>query len=451
MKTQIKRYKMIAMIFLVIFTYSFESCDKYGFDSGGLSNKANDESSAVAVGWYELQLKMTLTANPAISPLVANRTFGFIGIGLYESVKPGIKNSISLSEKLYQMPPMPEKENNNGYSWGVSANAALAKLVASFYPPAVVSANQQRIDSLEAAYNDLLKPKMKSAVFNRSQAFGRSVADAIIAWAQTDNSNLSNAGYTLPVFPGSWVPTPPAFANALSPFFESTRPFLEQNLEAISPPFIHDYSEVLGSDFYKMGKDLYDQSKALTTEQKNIALYWNDVGVGIGYLPPGHSVSILTQIVKNEKISLGEAAMAYAKTGIALHDAIIACWKSKFMHNLLRPVSYIQKVIDPSWTPTIITPPFPEYPAAHAFITAAFMQTMTGLFGDNYSFTDNTYQTKYGGPRTYSSFNAAAEECGMSRYYGGIHYLPSIEDGLELGKEIGLNVNSIQLTRNGDR
>ena len=112
---------------------------------------------------------------------------------------------------------------------------------------------------------------------------------------------------------------------------------------------------------------------------------------------------------------------------------------------MLRPVTYIKKVIDPAWTPLITTPPHPEYPEAHAFLTQAFMQTMTGIFGENYSFTDNTYGAKYGGPRTFASFNTAAEECGMSRNYGGIHYPPSIAAGLLLGKQIGEGVNNLQL------
>jgi hypothetical protein len=101
--------------------------------------------------------------------------------------------------------------------------------------------------------------------------------------------------------------------------------------------------------------------------------------------------------------------------------------------------------MDPIWTPLIGTPPHPEYPAAHAFLTQAFMQTMTGLFGENFPFTDHTHGSKYGGPRRFSSFNAAAEECGMSRSYGGIHYPPSIDAGLKLGKQIGQAVNELKL------
>jgi hypothetical protein len=115
----------------------------------------------------------------------------------------------------------------------VSAYAALAKLITSFYPTAIITSNKNRIDSLEAKFNDALRPRVSSSVFARSQAFGYAIADAVIAWSQSDNSNLGNSGYVPPVFPGAWQPTPPAFANGICPCFGNTRPFLAQNLQAI--------------------------------------------------------------------------------------------------------------------------------------------------------------------------------------------------------------------------
>ena len=450
MKNQVHWHQKFAMLFLVTFSLFFSGCEKDIFDNGeggSPPDKASRANSAVATGWYDLQLQMIIKANPGLNPILLTRAWGYIGTGLYESVRPGIRNSVSLSQKLYQMPVMPAPEKNKGYSWEVSANATMARLIGFFYPAAVVTSNQQRIDSLEAFFNEAHRPGVESAVFLRSREFGHAIADAIIAWSKTDNSNLTNTGYVPPVFPGAWEPTPPANANGLCPFFGNTRPFLQKHLQVIAPPFPHAYSEDQNSEFYKMQKGMCDVSQSLTEAQRNIALYWNDVGVGVGYSPPGHSVSILTQIIKQKKLDLGKAAIAYAKTGIALMDASVAGFKSKYTYNMLRPVTYIKRVIDPAWNPLITTPPHPEYPAAHAFLTQAFMQTMTGIFGENFSFTDNTYGLKYGGPRTFPSFNAAAEECGLSRNYGGIHYPPSIAAGLQLGKQIGQGVNDLELVR----
>jgi len=407
-------------------------------------------SNDIAVKWYRMQLKIILKANPAISPLVLNRAFGYIGIGLYESVRGGIHHSVSLSDKLYQMPATPSAQPNKPYSWGAVANAALARLVSKFYPDAVVTANKTSLDSLEASINAELQLIIPGNVFLNSQAHGRTVADAIQAWSTSDNSNFSNAGYVPPSTPGSWAPAPPANALSLSPYFGNTRPLLAPDVQLVAPPFPIPYSVDPSSDYYKMQKALYDQSLTLTDEQKNIALYWNDVGVGAGYTPPGHAISILTQQLERRKCDLPMAAVAYALGGIALYDAAVVCWKSKYLYTANRPVTYIRLVVDPAWLPLIGTPPHPEYPAAHALVTGAFMRTLSGLFGDHYSFTDNTYGAKFGGPRSYSSFDAAAAECGQARYYGGIHQLPSIATGLKYGRQIGDMVNSISLRNTGN-
>lgn len=441
----------ISMMLLIAIIFHLSGCKEDTPVEVAQVNKASlqadSESGSLVTDWYTLQLDIIRKSDPSIPNGVIIRAFGYTGMGLYEAVRPGIEKSVSLSDLINQMPPMPQSEEDSNYSWPISANAAVAKLVAYFYPPAVVALNKSRLDSIENANNDQLKENLDAEVFSRSQAFGRSIADAIIAWSTTDNAVLSNTGYVPPVFPGAWVPTPPLFANAATPYYGNTRPLLQENLQSVSPPLGIEYSEEKGCDFYNMVKDIYDLSKNMTEDQRNAALFWNDLGVGIGVSPAGHAVSILIQVLEKKNCNLETAAIAFAKTGMAQYDALIVCWKSKYTYNLLRPVSYIQKVIDPSWMPLIPTPPHPEYPGAHSFITGAFMRTMTGLFGENYAFTDYTYGSRFGGPRTYSSFDAIAEETGESRRYGGIHYTPSTIAGLKYGREVGSRINDLQLKK----
>ena len=236
------------------------------------------EKSDVAIEWYKLQLHIILNANPPISPSIVSRIFAYEGIGLYESARCRIRNSVSLSNSLYQMPAMPSKENNRGYSQSISANATLASLVRSLYPN-LTDPNKTSIDSLENAFNEMSKPDMQSEVFKRSQSFGLAIAGAVFNWSKTDNDNQSNVGYVPPVFDGAWVPTPPALASAAAPYLGSARPLLQSDVAGVAPPPAFAYSEAVGSDFYNMVKDIYDVSQALTPEQKNIALFWNDVGV----------------------------------------------------------------------------------------------------------------------------------------------------------------------------
>ena len=402
--------------------------------------KAMHESADVAIDWYKLQLRFLLERNSTLN----GAYFGYLGIGLYESVRYGIKNSVSLSTKLHQMPEMPARENNNGYTWGLSANAAMAAMVRSFNI-GLTAANQASIDSLENAYNEKLSTDGDTESFKRSQAFGRSIAAAIYAWYLTDNLNLSNAGYVPPVFPGAWVPTPPAFGPPINTYVGTGRTFLSADQNIVAPAFPASYSEAVNSDFYNIVKMDYDVSKTLTTDQKNIALFWVDQGNGIGYTPNGHELALTTEALEQTHASLGVAAEAYAKVTIAERDAIIVVFKSKYVYNLLRPVTYIRKVIDPTWLPFIPTPSHPEYPAAHSLITGAAMQALERVLGANIPVTDHTYDFRGYPSRTYASITDAGAEAGISRLYGGIHYLPSINTGLSMGRDIGNRVGDIKL------
>jgi hypothetical protein len=449
--TNLSTAKWLLPLSIALFT--FISCQKEHQDD--LSNeaqnntvsstpKAEHESAAVATDWYRLQTRILLERNSALNTTLY---WGYMGIGLYEAVRPGIKGAVSFSGKLYKkMPIMPEPENNQGYSWELSANAALASMVRSFFT-GLTPANIASIDSLEAAYNEKLRPAEGSTVFDRSQAYGRSIATAMYNWSLTDDLNTSNIGYTLPApFPGSWQPTPPAFqAIPINPFVKNATPFLVEDLTAISPKFPLAYSETPGSPFYNMVKQVYDVNKALSPEQRAIALFWVDQGNGIGYTPPGHDFLFITQAIEQSHASLATAAEAYAKAGIANREGTIVTFRSKYDNFLVRPVTYIQKVIEPGWLPVFPTPPHPEYPAAHAMVTGTVMQAVERVLGPNITVTDHSYDFRGFEPMKFSSVFNYAEMAGISRNYGGIHYLISINTGLQMAKEIGNRIGDIKL------
>jgi len=434
--------KILSLLLVATAAVFIDGCTKHDvFNGDDLSSHSKKDEAQVATDWYRLQLRILLERNAALNGI----HFGYIGIGLYESTRFGTKNSVSLSKKLYQMPEMPAKENNNGYNWEVSANAAMASMVRSFYA-GLTPANMASIDSLENAYNQRLKPGTPSANFERSQSFGRKIATAVYNWYLTDNVNGSNVGYILPVFAGAWIPTPPAFANPVNPYLGSARLFVAANQSTVAAAFPAPYSEITGSEFYKVVKSVYDVSQTLTTQQKDIAMFWIDQGNGIGYTPPGHDMFVITQALEQTGASLATAAEVYAKAGIAERDATIVCFKSKYVYNLIRPVSYIRKLIDPNWLPFIVTPPHPEYPAAHAYITGSVMQACSKVMGTSVKITDHSYDFRGWAPRSFHSLFQAAEEAGISRFYGGIHYLPSISIGLSMAKDLGNTVGAIKLT-----
>lgn len=140
---------------------------------------------------------------------------------------------------------------------------------------------------------------------------------------------------------------------------------------------------------------------------------------------------------KKMEWSLSKTAYAHTMVAITMADAFIACWSSKYKYNRVRPETAIKKLISRTWTPLLQTPPFPEYTSGHSVISAAAATVLTHLFGNHFSFTDDT-ETEFGLPlRKFDSFTDAAKEAAISRLYGGIHFRDSIENGAKEGEQVG--------------
>jgi hypothetical protein len=405
---------------------------------------ASDESADVVYQWYKFISKTQLVTAPPPVTLFNYRAFGYIGVGLYESVRPGIRGGLSLSTKLYQMPHMPDAEYGQTYYWSGAANAALASMFKQFLS-GLTEANKASIDSLENANNNRFKLSISDAVLTRSQAYGRAIATAIYNWSTTDNFNLSSAGYQLPVFPGAYELTPPAFSSPVGPFLKDSRPFLTYTLTSGAPPPPVPYSEDPSSDFYKQAKEVYDIGKNLTAEEKLIADWWANVGgPGVGLASAHHDLGIITGLLEKKAAKLAQAAVIYAKTGIAMKDAPITVWRTKFQYNLLRPITYIRKHIDANWSSYLITPPYPDYLSGLVGIYAPEIQVLIREFGD-IPVTDDSYTWRGAAPRQFSSLSKMVEEAGQSRVYGGIHYSFTQIATIEKGKEIGNLIADINL------
>jgi len=406
---------------------------------------ANEESADVVYDWYKLIARIQVGSNPQPVVLQNYRNFGFIGVGLYEAVQPGIKSAVSLSTKLYQMPAMPEAEKNKHYLWGASANAAMPSMLKQFLT-GLTDANKASIDSLEKAYNDRFRALIPDAVIDRSQAFGRSIADAIYKWSTTDNFNLSSVGYVLPLCASCWVLVPPAL-SPVGAFLGKSRPFLAYSLTAVAPPLPFPYSEDHSSEFYKAAKEVYDIGKALTPAQKLIPNWWADIGgPGVGVAAAAHILSITTWVLEKKNAKLGQAAQIYAKESIAFKDAPIIIWRGKFDFNLLRPVTYINRHIDASWPTFLPTPPYPDYPSGLVAIYASALQVLKRAYGD-IPISDNTYAFRGSAAREYASITELVNEAGLSRIYAGIHYRFTQEITVDIMKKLGNEIADINLVR----
>jgi PAP2 superfamily len=406
---------------------------------------ADQFDAEVPTAWFELAPEL-IRLTPGYSPPVASRALAYAGAALYEAVRPGMDGFRSLAELLPGLALPRGAGKNAAYHWPTVANAALAAVVRSLFPTAPV-AEFAAVATLEERFSDTFRPTLPPGVFARSVAHGRDVATAIFEWSKEDGGHegyLRNfPRYDAPVGPGYWVPTPPGFLPGLQPSWGSNRCMALPGADC--PPGGHPpFSQLAGSDFYREALEVYDVARSLTSEQEEIARFWSD-DPGRTATPSGHSASIATQVLRREEASLARAAEAYVRVGIAVCDAFIACWHQKYVYNLIRPVTYLQRVVDPDWLPILITPPFPEYPSGHSVQSGAALQVLTDLFGERYAFVDHTHDARGFAPRRFGSFLEAAEEASISRLYGGIHFRAAIVNGITQGRCIGERVSALPL------
>lgn len=447
--------KHLLPFLLLIFTIlAWSGCqpDEEPAAAGPSSPDALD--AALANDWFALTLDLT-QKTPGFSPPVAARAFGYTGLTLYESLVHGMPEYQSLQGHINGLSPgmLPEPEAGKAYHWGVVANRALSLVVFNLYRNASID-ELVRIGQLEQQYEQLFKKDVGNAVFARSLEYGDTLGRALYAYAKSDGQDQayqSNfpASYVAPVFDGCWIPTPPAYGRPLQPYWGQVRTFVAKNATETLPSPHPTYSVQTNSHFYLDALEVYNTVKNLTPSEKTIAEYWSD-DPGKTATPPGHSISMLRQVLEKEDAKLSLAAEAYARVGMAVHDAFVSCWRAKYIFCLMRPVTYIRNEIDPNFSSLLTTPPFPEYTSGHSVQSGASAEVLTALFGPDYAFTDHTHENRTdinGTPRTFPSFDAAAEEAAISRLYGGIHYRFGIEEGVVQGRKVGKNINELPFRR----
>ena len=403
--------------------------------------------ATVPTAWFDLMHRL-IRHTPGFSPPVASRALGGAGLALYEAVLPGLPDHVSLAGTVNDLPSLPADGRNEAYHWPSVANAALAAMARGMFPAAPPQLRAE-VDALEAR---LVEPGIPRGIAMRSVDRGRAVAAAVKDWAMGDGGHegyLRNfpSDYTPPVGPGLWVPTPPAFLPALQPRWGTNRSMLLATADDCPPGAPPPFSTGVDSPFHAEAVEVYETVNGLTPDQEAIARFWAD-DPGETATPPGHSLSILTQVLRTQDRSLADAAVTYAQLGIAVCDAFIACWRVKYRHNLLRPITYVRATIDPAWGDPLplVTPPFPEYPSGHSVQSAAAAAVLTAFFGA-IPFTDHTHDARGLPARSFASFDAFAEEAAISRLYGGIHFRSAIEDGLEQGRCIGVKAARLALAR----
>jgi hypothetical protein len=299
-------------------------------------------------------------------------------------------------------------------------------------------------------FQKLANLHLPKAVEARSIAYADKIIAAIAERIKSDNYKETRgfSRYTPKAAAGNWEQTPPDYMDAIEPHWRKILPFVLDSASQFKPVRPSPYSKDPASPFFKDMMVVYTTSQTLTEEQKAIANFWDCnpfVTHNEGHLmfatkkitPGGHWMGIARIACLKTKADIFKSAQTYALTAVTMNDAFISCWDEKYRSEYVRPETAIRNLKDSKWFPLLQTPPFPEYTSGHSVVSYASAVMLTKLFGDSFAYVDSV-EVHYGlPPRSFDSFTAAASEASRSRLYGGIHFLPAIENGVKQGKAVG--------------
>ncbi len=386
-----------------------------------------------------------LMVHDVTNPPLAARFFAYACLAGYEITAEQDSSSPSMYGVLNDYPLIQRPDTINGYAYTLAAVTAMLETAGKLQPSGhlLKTYEQQLLDSCR-------KAGYPEEVVQASLAYAVFISRKILAYAKADGYNkLSNLPRYAPEHSaGAWYPTPPAYISAVEPEFRHVRPFTLDSPQQFKPVPPVPYSAAKNSAFYQhylLNNYREDGSDSIHRE---IAGFWDcnpfavedegHLSVGLKKISPGaHWIGIAGIACARSGQSFASTMRINTLVAVGLTDSFIACWDEKYRSNRIRPETAIRDLIDTKWKPLLQTPPFPEYLSGHSCISATAATILTASLGDHFSFRD-TVEMKYGlVPRVFPSFQDAAVEAGMSRFYGGIHFMDAIDNGRAQGLAVG--------------
>lgn len=383
----IRRWARTATAAVVVFAVS--ACADSPTAPSGSSSQASPSSDAVqfnealaTVAWNEVA--RGLTNKYPTSQQGGTRLFAYLSLAQYDAV-------IAAEDG---------KDNGEHPSPAAAVAGASAAVLAAQYP-----AEAAALDALVLAQaNTPTWPGNAQKSFAAGEAIGRAIGQQILTSAAGDGFTSAQGG-TIPVCPGCWFSaTPPVF-----PRLAEMRPFFLTTASQFRPP----PPPAFGSPaFLAALAEVRQIADTRTAEQTAIAKFWALPG---GYIvAQSYNNQVATGLITEFHLDERRAAHALALLNMTVMDAFIACHDAKYTYWLLRP-----SMADPGIKLAIGLPNHPSYPSNHACVTGASMAVLGALF-----------------PSRADELWALAEEAGISRIYGGIHYRFDMDAGLTLARQV---------------
>ncbi len=407
----------------------------------------------VVTDWYEVFISVSQYAD-GYRPPITSRNLGYIGLIGYESIAQATPGQQSLGNHFHNL-EIPAIKEFEDYYWPAVLNSAYSSAF-KYYFPHVSQEYVQMMDHMYDHYFNKFSEKLDDEVLNRSEAYGKSVASAVINWSQLDEEGDfafldPTPPYNPPAGPGLWQPTPPDFTPGLTPYWGQVRQFAISEEDKLSPPPM-EWSQSPNSPFYAQALEVFNIVNNLTYEQRWIGEFWSDDNFSLTLDPACRWISIALQAMEIRPLTMAEATQLMAQLGMAMADAGIAVWHSKYYYNLQRPIDFLRDLKDPEWETICFnpitgdmgkSPHFPAYPSGHAGFGASAAEVLEETFGSHFPMVDRTHEGRtefLGTPREFNSFNDMAVENAISRIYLGVHFRIDADEGLRLGRVAGRSV-----------
>ncbi|MEM8944679.1 MAG: DUF6851 domain-containing protein [Planctomycetota bacterium] len=394
------------------------------------STRAND----VIVDWNATLTEVLRDNTSLQNPGMASRSMAMMNLAIYDAVA-----MTSPTGTMFYNYGMGHSSPGIVASKQAAISQAAYDVLSSIYPDQQTALDNALTSSLSTVANGQTKQD--------GIALGSSIAQSIIGRRQNDGYN-TNSQYMPTNLPGRWQPDPTVTPTqeAWGPAWGDVVPFAVDSGTQFMPAPMPDLTSQAYTDAFNEVKALGAVNSATRTpEQTEIGLFWAYDRVGLG-TPMRLYNDVLRTVATDRNNTLEENAALFAKASVAVADAGITAWNSKFEYDFWRPVTGIREadtdgnldtIADPNWTPLgapgdpnvsddDFTPPFPTYLSGHATFGGALFGTLAEFYGDNYSFSLASEELALLGyaddTREFTSFSQAMAENGRSRVYLGIHW-----------------------------
>ena len=340
-----------------------------------------------------------------------------------------------------------------------SPNASVDAAIAAASHDVLVALSPSQQGTIEVAYASALLAIADGPAKQAGIELGRASARANLERRIGDGADTAaSPAYVPNGKPGDYDFTPPFDGTlgkvALFPGFGNVTPFgITVGMHGLPGPDRLDSPEYT-KDFNQLKAIGALDSKTRTREQSDIARFWFEGS------PTGWN-RIANTLVRQQKLDVWSSARVMALVNFALADGYIAGFDAKYHFRFWRPVTAIRRAdadgnpytkADPTWLPMegpgFFTPPLPDYPSTHTVLGAAAAEVLIQNLGDHVHFAVSS-GTLPGALREFGSISDAALENGVSRIYGGVHFMHAVRDGCRQGKGIGQDISQL-LPRVGD-